>query len=201
MAQSDILVSAAWAYYAPEGTAEPPPTLAAGAAWPVAWTFFGLTTSPLTLNLSTTEFSVDVQQLSTPVLSAITSEDYTLATDLAEMTAINLQLLFGGNIVTVPPASSIPGSDTLRFGGRTQRAIYKLGFETRLAEPGAAPGDPLLPLRLFFHRTQFSLGGAIAFDKGAASAVPLSVKVLADDSQPTDEKLAVWQKVTASALP
>lgn len=197
MAQEDIFVSAAWAYYAPVGTASPPPTLAAGATWPVAWKFFGLTTTPLTLNLATTEFSVDVQQLSTPILSAITSEDFTLATDLAEMTAVNLQLLFGGNITNVVAASGTPASTTLEFGGRTQRTVYKLGFESRVAQPDGS----LLPLRLFFHRVQFSLGGAIAFDKGAASVVPLSVKVLSDDSQAPDEKLAVWQRVTAPALP
>lgn len=194
MAQSDILVSAAWAWYGPEGEPEPDETtIGVGEDWGGNWEWFGLTTTPLTLNLSTTEFSVDVQQLSTPVLSAITSEDYTLATDLAEMTAINLKLLFGGNIVTTPPGAGQAGVTTLRFGGRTARTVYKLGFEAKVPQPDGS----LLPLRLFFHRAQFSLGGAIAFDKGAVSAIPLAVKVLADESQPEDEKLAVWQKVTA----
>lgn len=195
MAQSDILVSGAWLWYAPEGEANPDDTtVEVGDDWGGNWSWLGLTTSPLTLNQATTEFSVDVQQLSTPILSAITSEDYTLATDLAEMTAENLQLLFGGNIVTTPAGAAQTGVIDLKFGGRTQRTVYKIGFEMK----HALANGTLLPLRIFFHRVQMSLGGDIAFDKGAVAAVPLSIKVLSDDSQAENEKLAHWQKVFAT---
>lgn len=195
MAQSDILVSGAWLWFGPEGESDPDETtVGVGDDWGGNWEWLGLTTTALTLNQATTEFSVDVQQLSTPILSAITSEDYTLATDLAEMTAENLQLLFGGNIVTTPAGASQVGVIDLRFGGRTQRTVYKIGFEMKHA---LADGT-LLPLRIFFHRVQMSLGGDIAFDKGAVAAVPLSIKVLSDDSQDENEKLAHWQKVFAT---
>ncbi len=196
MAQSDILVSGAWLWFGPEGEPEPDDTLVGvGDDWGGNWEWLGLTTTALTLNQTTTEFSVDVQQLSTPVLSAITSEEYTLGTDLAEMTAENLQLLFGGNIVTTAAGAAQTGVIDLRFGGRTQRTVYKVGFETK----HALPNGTLLPLRVFFHRAQMSLGGDVAFDKGAVAAIPLSIKVLSDDSQAESEKLAHWQKVFATA--
>lgn len=194
MAQSDILVSGAWVWIAPEGEGNPDETtISVGEDWGGNWEWLGLTTAPLTLNVNTTEFSVDVQQLSTPVLSAITSEDYTAATTLAELNAENLQLIFGGNITTTPAGAAQAGFSELKFGGRTQRTVYKLGFE---AKTPLASGV-LVPVRMFFHRTQLSLGGAMNFDKGAASGIPLSIKVLSDDQQSEDEKLAIFQRVTA----
>jgi len=194
MAQSDILVSGAWIWIAPEDTNIPDETtIAAGEDWGGAWDWLGLTTAPLTLNVNTTEFSVDVQQLPTPVLSSITAEDLSLATTLAELTAENLQLVFGGNITTTPAGAAQAGYVELAAGGRTQRAVKMLGFE------GKTPlsNGTLVPVRWFFHRVQISLGGNMAFDKGAASGIPITVKVLSDDSQDEDEKLFLFQRITA----
>ncbi len=194
MAQSDILVSGAWIWLAPEGEPNPDETtISVGEDWGGNWDWLGLTTAPLTLNVNTSEFSVDVQQLATPVLSAITSEDYTLATSLAELTAENLKLLFGGNLTTTNAGAAQAAYKELKAGGRTQRTVYKLGFEAKTPLSNGS----LAPVRWFFHRTQLSLGGNIAFDKGAAAAIPMSVKVLSDDSQAEDEKLFVFQRVTA----
>ncbi|PYJ11276.1 MAG: hypothetical protein DMF06_03430 [Verrucomicrobia bacterium] len=194
MAQSDVLVSGAFIYIAPEDTNPPDETtVSAGEDWAGAWDYMGLTLAPLTLNVNTTEFNVDVQQLSTPILSAITAEELTLQTTLAELTAENLQLVFGGNITTTPAGAAQAGYKELKAGGRTQRTVYTLGFE------GKTPlaSGTLVPVRFFFHRVQISLGGNMNFDKGAATGVPISAKVLSDDAQADDEKLFIFQRITA----
>lgn len=197
MAQSDIMVSGAWLWYAPEGEGFPDETsIDVGDDWGGNWEWLGLTTAPLTMNLESEEFEVDVQQLTVAVLQSITSEEIVLSTTLAEMTALNLDLLFGGNITVTAAAALQKGYTELKFGGRTQRNVYAVGFEVRHTVLGV-----LQPLRLFFYRATFSLGGPIPFDKGAPSAIPVNVTILADDEQLTDEKLGVWQKVTAAAVP
>ena len=197
MAQADILVSGAWLWLAPEGTASPDETsVIVGASWGGLWYWLGLTTAPLTVNITSEEFEVDVQQLTTAIMQSITSEEITLSTTLAEMNAINLQYLFGGNITTTAPGVAQKGFTELKAGGRTQRTVYKVGFEARHVVAGV-----LQPIRLFFHRATLALGGDIPFDKGAVAGVPIEITVLADDSQATDEKIFSYQKVTAAATP
>ena len=194
MAQSDILVSGAWLWYAPEDEANPDETTVdVGDDWAGNWEWLGLTTEPLTLNMTTEEFSVDVQQLATPILSAITAEEVTLTTTLAEQTAENLQLIFGGNITTTAAGAAQRGYTELGFGGRTTRTVYKIGFEVIHT---IADGTRL-PLRLFFHRAQISLAGDISYNKAGVAGLPITITVLSDDAQATHEKLGVWQKVTA----
>lgn len=194
MGAENILVSGAFIWIAPEDTSIPDETtISAGEDWGGAWDYMGLTTAPLTLNSNTTEFSVDVQQLSTPVLSAITSEDLSLNTTLAELTAENLQLVFGGNITTTAAGAAQVAYKELKAGGRTQRAVKMLGFEGKTA----LTSGTLVPVRWFFHRVQISLGGNMNFDKGAASGIPITIKVLSDDAQAEDEKLFIFQRVSA----
>lgn len=196
MAQTDILVSGAWLWYAPEDEPRPDETsIDVGEDWGGNWDWLGLTTTPLTLNLASEEFEVDVQQLSTAILSSITSEEITLTTTLAEQTAAYLELLFGGNITTTAAGASQRGYTELKFGGRTTRTVYSVGFEVI----HTIANGTRLPLRLFFHRAQLTLSGDIVYDKGGVAGLPISITVLADDAQATDEKLGVWQKVTAEA--
>lgn len=196
MAQTDILVSGAWLWYAPEDEARPDETTVdVGDDWGGNWEWLGLTTTPLTLNLASEEFEVDVQQLSTAILSSITSEEITLTTTLAEQTAAYLELLFGGNITTTAAGASQRGYTELAFGGRTSRTVYSVGFEVI----HTIASGLRLPLRLFFHRAQLTLSGDIVYDKGGVAGLPISITVLADDAQATDEKLGIWQKVTAEA--
>ena len=194
MATSDILVSGAWLWYAPEGTAFPDPDdIDVGEDWGAAWDWAGLTTEPLTQAVDTTTFEVDVQQSNLPVLQSITSEDMVLTTTLAEQRAELLQLVDGGNIYTTAAGAGQHGIKELRAGGRTQRTVYSVGFETRYA----LPNGTLVPIRLFFFRATFARGGGVAYDKGAAAGIPIEVTILADTSQDAGEQNYIWQKVTA----
>lgn len=191
---NEILVSGAWLWYGPEGEVFPDPdVVAVGADWGGNWDWAGLTTEPLTQNVETETFEVDVQQSNLPVKQSITSEDMTLTTTLAEQRPELLQLVDGGNIYTTAPGVAIHGVSELRAGGRTARTVYSAGFETRYP---LADGT-LVPLRLFFHRVTFARGGGVAYDKGASAGIPIEVTVLGDTSQPTDEQNYIWQKVTA----
>lgn len=194
MAQSDILVSGAWLWYAPEG--EPLPsanTIGVGDDWGGNWEWVGLTTEPLTQEVETETFEVDVQQLNLPILQSITSETMKLTTTLAEQTAELLQLLDGGNITTTAPGAAQVGMTELRAGGRTQRTVYTVGFEVRhmLAD------GTLMPLRLFFYRASFARGGGVAYDKAAVAGIPIEVTVFGDDTKNVDEKTYLWQRTTA----
>lgn len=194
MAVSDILVSGAWLWYAPEGEAFPDPDVVlAGDDWGGNWEWAGFTTEPLTQNIETTTFEVDVQQSNLPVLQSITGESVTLTTTLAEQRADLLQLVDGGNIYTTAAGVGQHGYTELRAGGRTQRTVYTVGFETRYP----LANGTLVPLRLFFHRATFARGGGVSYDKGAAAGLPIEITILADDSQEADEQNYIWQKVTA----
>lgn len=190
----EILVSGAWLYYAPEGEAFPDPDeILAGEDWGGDWEWAGLTLEPLTQAVDTTTFEVDVQQSNLPVLQSITSEDMTLTTTLAEQRPQLLQLVDGGNIYTTAAGVGQYGRVELRSGGRTQRTVYAVGFETRYA----LPSGTLVPLRLFFHRATFARGGGVAYDKGAAAGIPIEITILGDTTQDPDEQNYIWQKVTA----
>lgn len=196
MATSDILVSGAWLWYAPEDEAFPDETdIDVGEAWGGNWEWLGTTLTPLAMSTETETFEVDVQQFTTPVLQSIISEGVTLTVTLAEQTADILQLLDGGNITTTAAGASQRGYTELRSGGRTQRTVYSAGFEVK----HSLPDGTLLPLRLFFHRVTFARAGETAYDKGAAAGIPIEITVLADSAQPAGEALYVWQKVTAEA--
>lgn len=198
MAQSDILISGAWFWYAPEGTAFPDPdVVGVGEDWGAEWEWVGLTTEPLTQDVETETFEVDVQQITLPILQSITAENMTLTTTLAEQRAELLQLLDGGNLYVTAPGSGVVGATELRAGGRTQRTVYTAGFEIR----HTLPSGVLMPLRLFFFRVTFARGGGVNYAKGDVAGVPIEVTVLGDDSKPTDEQVYIWQKVTAEALP
>lgn len=194
MAQSDILVSGAWLWFAPEDEAFPDETtIDTGEAWGGNWEWLGLTTEPLNLAVATDTFEVDVQQLSAPILQSITSETFTLTTTLAEQTPEIFQLLDGGNITTTPAGASQRGYTELKAGGRTVRTVYSCGFEVK----HSLPDGTLLPLRLFFHRVNFARGGDVPYGKGAVAGVPIEVTVLADSAQAEGEKIYIWSKVTA----
>ena len=195
MAQQDILVSGAWLWIAPED--EPFPdetTVEAGEDWGGNWEWLGFTTEPLTMAVETETFEVDVQQLNVPIMQSITSEVYTLATTLAEQTAVINQYLDGGNITTTAAGAAQRGYTELKAGGRTARTVYSVGFECKHSVAGT-----LLPLRLFFHRATLARGGDVPYGKGEVAGTPIEITVLADDAQAEDEKLYIWQKVTAKA--
>lgn len=194
MAQSDILVSGAWLWYAPEGEPFPDETLVdTGEDWGGNWQWAGLTTEVLTMNVATETFEVDVQQLSSPILQSITSETFTLSTTLAEQTAELLQLLDGGNITTTPAGASQRGYTELKAGGRTVRTVYTVGFEVK----HSLPDGTLLPLRLFFYRANFARGGDVPYGKGEVAGLPVEITILGDDTKDPGEQIYVWQRVTA----
>lgn len=194
---TNIIVSPAWLWYGPENEPEPDDTdIDVGDDWGGNWDWVGLTITPLTLGVNTTTFEVDVQQFTTPVAQSITEERMTLGTTLAEINATLLALLDGGNTIVTPAASGQRGKTEHRAGGRTTRTTYKVGFETiRVIADGTR-----LPMRWFFYRATFSRGGEVPFGKGAVAGIPISIEVLADTTQSEDEKLYLFQQMTAEAL-
>jgi hypothetical protein len=152
---TNIIVSPAWLWYAPEDEPEPDDTTVdVGDDWGGNWEWAGLTTAPLAQAMNTTTFEVDVQQFTTPVAQSITEERMTLTTTLAEITPALLALLDGGNTTVTAAGSGQRGKTEHRAGGRTTRTAYKVGFET------IAPiaDGTRLPMRWFFHRATFSRG-------------------------------------------
>ena len=192
----NIISQPAWLWYAPLDEPNPNPnSIGVGDDWGGNWDWVGLTTEPLVENDETEEFEIEVQQLTSAVLSEITSESKTLTTTLAEQTAILMQLLEGGNITVTAAGASQVGMEELKSGGRTARTRYKVGFETIAVDDDGNR----LPLRVFYHIATFSKGGGTSYGKGAVAGVPISIRVYPDTSQATDEQLKHWQRVLAPA--
>lgn len=193
----NIISQPAWVWYAPLGEANPNPNLVAvGADWGGNWDWLGYTTEPLVENDDVTTFDIEVQQLTTSIAEEITAETKTLTTTLAEQTATIMQLLEGGNITVTPAASGQVGMEEVKSGGRTARTRYKVGFETITVDDAGNR----LPLRVFYHICTFAKGGGTSYGKGAVAGVPISIGVQADTTQPANQQIKHWQRVTAPAL-
>jgi len=194
----NIISQPAWLWYAPEEEPEPDETtIEVGDDWGGNWEWIGFTVEPLVETEAVTTFEILVQQLTTPVHQEITEERKTLTTTLAEQTPEIIKLLEGGNITVTAPGASQVGMSEVRSGGRVARARYKVGFETITVD---ALGNRL-PLRVFYHIATFAKGGGTSFGKGAVAGIPISIEVFADPSQPENEKIKLWQRVTAPVTP
>ena len=194
MAVENILVGYAKIWYAPLGTAFPDETtIGYGVSWP-SWTYLGDTTEPLTLEVDRNVFDVEIQQSNIPVKQSITKQTISLKTTLAEHTVTNLQLAFLGTASSTASGSGQKPYSQLAFGGETNPDYYAFGFEA-LYQTATNINEPV---RYLFWKGSLTLDGNIAFDKGAAAGIPISITILADTSKPVGIQTGYVQQVTGS---
>jgi hypothetical protein len=180
MAASDVLVSPAYMWYAPVG--EPLPsadTIGAGIAWGGNWKNLGYTLEPVSVGLDTQTFELYVQQLLAPLRILRTQQELNFESVLAEMTGVNLGLVFDATVVTVAAGPAVAGKDTITVkGDKTDVSVYAVGIEgIRVTDANAR-----VPVRFFLPKASIILNGPLAFAKDAGAGIPVSVKALVDNS-------------------
>lgn len=177
--KANIIASAAKVWVAPVGTAYPDETtVAAGANW-VSWTNLGYTLEPVSLEMSQETFDLFVQQLSAPVRTQRTSVTPTITTTLAEVVGANLQYALDAALTTTAAGAGQKGFDEVKVSGEnTDVSLWAVGIEgVRIHNTNAK-----LPVRMFFPRASIVMSGAMAFGKGAAVGIPITIKGFAADN-------------------
>lgn len=193
----NVVVSPAWIWRAPTNVATfPDPndtTVGDTTVW-TNWTPIGYTLAPLTINRSAEEFGVDVQQSTVDVRRTLTGEEFTLSSEMAEISAANLALLLQGSVTTTAAGAAQVGYDQVDFGGSTTLVEYAWGVEwiTVLAD------GTELASRLILYKGTVTMDGDMTLGEGEAASIPFSVTAVADSTQDAGEQIGYFQIATAN---
>jgi hypothetical protein len=198
MAVADILLSPAKIYYAATGTALPNPnSVAYGTAWGGTWADLGYTLTPITVGYSQDIFKLEVEQVTLPLKGLITMEEVTIETTLAEITAANMALAFGGSVGTTAATTAQVALEELKSGGSPSISYYAWGLEGLYVDAS----NNQLPVRMLIYRGSATLNGSLQFSKKAAVGIPLSITAWADTTKTAGQQLWTFQKTTAPKTP
>ena len=198
MAVADILMSPAKIYFAVTGTALPDPnTIGYGTAWAGAWSDLGYTLTPITVGYSQDLFKLEVEQITLPLKGMITTEEVKIETTLAEITATNLLLAFGGAVATTAATTAQVALEELKSGGSPAIAYYAWGLEGLYT----TAANVSLPVRILIYRGSAVLNGSLTFSKKEAVGIPLSITAWADTTKAIGAQLWQFQKTTAVKTP
>lgn len=133
---SNVIVGYATMYTAPANTVVPPVPSAVGAtAWvtpSTPWVATGFTESGVTLNIDRKVDEIRVEEQTTPVLIAPDTVDVTIDITFAEDTIANMQLAYGGGVITTIAASgTVPGQTVLNLADAlTNLAVVFYGLNS-----------------------------------------------------------------------
>ena len=196
MPVADILITPARVMYAATGSAEPDENnVGYGAAWGGNWINVGYTTAPLALNYERELFELEVEQVTLPIKGIITKETVMAETKLAEMTAGNLRLAFGGTVTTTAAAVGQVAMEELEAGGSVVLPVYCWGFEGLYQTDAGAQ----YPVRVFIWRGSAVLNGSLEFSKKDAVGIPLQITAWADTTKVIGKQILKIQKITGPA--
>jgi len=198
MAVADILMSPAKIYFAVTGTALPDPnTIGYGTAWGGVWSDLGYTLTPITVGYSQDLFKLGVEQITLPLKGMITTEEVKIETTLAEITAANLLLAFGGAVATTAAGTAQVALEELKSGGSPNISYYAWGLEGLYT----TAANVSLPVRILIYRGSAVLNGSLTFSKKEAVGIPLSITAWADTTKAVGAQLWQFQKTTAVKTP
>lgn len=194
----DITHTGAWLYNAPVGEANPDETTVAyQGAWGGNWVRVGYTKAPLTVAYESEESDVNVEEELPPVKRFRISENLTLETVLAEMTAAYLQLAAANqdSISETAAGAAQDAYESTGLGGDAVMSEKKWGIEWRHIETDGTAQ----PARLFIHRGTAMINGNLEFSQKADGypGIPIQIKALSDTAQNAGQKLCLWERVTA----
>ncbi len=194
MSVSDILMSPAKIYYAPTGTALPNPnSVGYGTAWGGSWVDLGYTLTPITVGYKQDTFQLEVEQITLPVKGLITKEEVSIETTLAEISAANMALAFGGQVGTTGAGTSQVALEELKSGGSSSITYYAWGLEGLYVDSS----NNQLPVRILIYRGSATLNGNLTFSKKQAVGIPLQIMAWADTTKTAGQQLWAFQKTTA----
>lgn len=194
MAVADILLSPAKIYYAAVGTALPNPnSIGYGTAWGGSWSDLGYTLTPISVGYSQEIFKLEVEQVTLPVKGLVTMEEVTIETTLAEITAANMLLAFGGAVTTTAAGTAQVALEELKSGGSSSITYYAWGLEGLYVDSS----NNQLPVRMLIYRGSAVLNGSLNFSKREAVGIPLQITAWADTTKTAGQQLWTFQKTTA----
>lgn len=194
MAVADILLSQAKIYYAAVGTALPNPnSIGYGTAWGGGWSDLGYTLTPISVGYSQEIFKLEVEQVTLPVKGLVTMEEVTVETTLAEITAANMLLAFGGAVTTTAAGTAQVALEELKSGGSSSITYYAWGLEGLYVDSS----NNQLPVRMLIYRGSAVLNGSLNFSKREAVGIPLQITAWADTTKTAGQQLWTFQKTTA----
>lgn len=153
----------------------PADTVAYGAAitTPVAMTDVGYTNGGLQLSTNINRTDIRVDQEYYPVAQPIDTQDFTMSTEMAEMTAANLQRATGlGTLTTVAPTTGVRGHDDLDINS-TRTETYN-GWMFEIQQPD------LEAFRILLYRGIVTGSPNPQFTAGDAATAALEVTGLVD---------------------
>lgn len=193
MAVADILLSPAKIYYAPVGEALPNPnSIAYGVAWAGNWKDLGYTLTPITVGFNKEIYKLEVQQVTLPLKGLVTTEEVTLETTLAEITAANMALAFGGTVNTTAAGTAQVALEELKSGGSSSITYYAWGLEGLYVDAS----NNQLPVRVLIYRGSAVLNGNLNFSKSEPVGIPLQISAWADTTKTAGQQLWTFQKTT-----
>lgn len=193
----EVLVSEGNILYAPLATALPDETTVAWGAYDswTSWTHFGYTTEPISFNYSYEEFSVDVQQSTSPLKRRKTSETMEISTTLAQFNGDVLALVTGGTNTDTAAGASQKAFSRVTGGGDTNLPEYMFAVEGyRVDDVGTKQ-----PVRIFLYKGTITVNGDIPFDKAGVTGLPITITGLTDPDRAIGANLFEAQIVTAAA--
>lgn len=190
-----ITMSNAKLFYAPVGTTLPADSLAVGAAWPVGWVVYGLTSAPLVVAYSYETKAPEIQEAMGAVKRKKVSEEATLETTMAQLDFAGLPSLWGGTNTVVASGVGQVGKETFKIGGAAQLPIRMWGFE---AEQEDEEGN-VFPVRGFIWKATSEEGGELEFSKEDWTGIPLKLSALEDLSRTKGERLFQLVRVIEAA--
>lgn len=125
---TNVLVGIAHLYISPEGTSDPPDTLAFGEAWASPWYHPGYSESGLEFGVERKEKRHYVEEISVPAVITVEETTMKVSFTFAEATLENLRYATGGGTITTQAAGTgIIGKKTLTLSEDLE--VVKLGFE------------------------------------------------------------------------
>lgn len=191
MQVTDIISGPVKVYYAPIGTTLPADSLAFGAAWPAGWVNWGSTKEPLKMIYEGTPLEIMVEEALASVDRRIQAEKGTLECVLAELTATNLNLAAGGQLVTTAAGSGQVGKEDWYVGGNARLIKRMFAFEGDYYDED----DAHFPIRLFVWRATCVPHAELSFSKKEQLGLAVKVDALADLTKPINQQLWQFQKI------
>ncbi len=191
---ANVVKSGAVVWYAPVGEAIPDESsVAVGAAWGGNWARIGYTAAPLVLTLEEERMQVFVEERLTEIAEYRTKLSPTFTTELAELEADYMALLFDGSVAATAAGAGQVAYDSLDIDPGVEVANYAIGFEGIRYD--ASAND--LPVRMFFNKATFKINGDMSWSKRDDNyvKVPILVRGLQDGTNET----VLWHVVTAPA--
>lgn len=171
---SAVAIGAGTLYYAPIGTTEP--TTLTG-AWAAGWVDLGYTENGSTFTETRTTTDLDVAEEYYPLSTAVTAKTGMVAFQLAQITALNMQVVYAGG--TISTAGGVQTFDPPAAGSESR---VMLGWQSKAAD------------ERYIFRQCFATGNtARAMQKGAKALLDVSFNL----EKPTG--LLPWRWIGSNA--